>query len=159
MTAVKTVLGARSPLIRSLTAVSVALVVDGGDTRAASDVGTLASDDDWSPDDWGASGRTLGSDDVDGAVAGRDASLGCTVFAGLGASAGCIAAGLSAGVGGGTRFGRWTGLGAASTGALLLAECQRAAASGADLVVAPELALWGYPARDLLLRPSLRQLQ
>jgi NAD+ synthase (glutamine-hydrolysing) len=44
-------------------------------------------------------------------------------------------------------------------GALLLAECQRAAASGADLVVAPELALWGYPARDLLLRPSLRQLQ
>ncbi len=44
-------------------------------------------------------------------------------------------------------------------GALLLAECQRAAANGADLVVAPELALWGYPARDLLLRPSLRQLQ
>ena len=44
-------------------------------------------------------------------------------------------------------------------GALLLADCQRAAASGADLVVAPELALWGYPARDLLLRPSLRQLQ
>ena len=44
-------------------------------------------------------------------------------------------------------------------GALLLAECQRAAANGADLVVAPELALWGYPARDLLLRPSLRALQ
>ncbi len=44
-------------------------------------------------------------------------------------------------------------------GALLLADCQRAAAAGADLVVAPELALWGYPARDLLLRPSLRQLQ
>jgi NAD+ synthase (glutamine-hydrolysing) len=44
-------------------------------------------------------------------------------------------------------------------GALLLAECQRAAANGADLVVAPELALWGYPARDLLLRPSLRLLQ
>ena len=44
-------------------------------------------------------------------------------------------------------------------GALLLADCQRAAAGGADLVVAPELALWGYPARDLLLRPSLRQLQ
>lgn len=44
-------------------------------------------------------------------------------------------------------------------GALLLADCQRAAARGADLVVAPELALWGYPARDLLLRPSLRQLQ
>ena len=44
-------------------------------------------------------------------------------------------------------------------GVLLLADCQRAAACGADLVVAPELALWGYPARDLLLRPSLRQLQ
>ncbi len=44
-------------------------------------------------------------------------------------------------------------------GALLLADCQRAAAGGADLVVAPELALWGYPARDLLLRPSLRALQ
>lgn len=44
-------------------------------------------------------------------------------------------------------------------GALLLADCQRAAARGADLVVAPELALWGYPARDLLLRPSLRALQ
>jgi len=44
-------------------------------------------------------------------------------------------------------------------GALLLADCQRAAANGADLVVAPELALWGYPARDLLLRPSLRSLQ
>ncbi len=44
-------------------------------------------------------------------------------------------------------------------GALLLADCQRAAAGGADLVVAPELALWGYPARDLLLRPALRALQ
>ncbi|MCX5944527.1 MAG: NAD+ synthase [Cyanobacteria bacterium] len=44
-------------------------------------------------------------------------------------------------------------------GALLLAACQRAAAGGAHLVVASELALWGYPARDLLLRPSLRKLQ
>ena len=44
-------------------------------------------------------------------------------------------------------------------GAQLLAACRRAAADGADLVVAPELALWGYPPRDLLLRPSLRQRQ
>ncbi|MEN9495248.1 MAG: hypothetical protein RLZZ137_288 [Cyanobacteriota bacterium] len=42
---------------------------------------------------------------------------------------------------------------------LLLAACQQAHAAGADLVVAPELALWGYPPRDLLLRPALRQRQ
>ncbi len=41
----------------------------------------------------------------------------------------------------------------------LLENCWRAAGSGADLVLAPELALWGYPARDLLLRPDLRRLQ
>ncbi|MEY3750045.1 MAG: hypothetical protein RLZZ186_464 [Cyanobacteriota bacterium] len=47
----------------------------------------------------------------------------------------------------------------AGNGAQLLAACQTAAAQGADLVVAPELALWGYPPRDLLLRPALRQQQ
>ena len=44
-------------------------------------------------------------------------------------------------------------------GQRLLAACHQAAAQGAELVVAAELALWGYPARDLLLRPSLRLLQ
>ena len=44
-------------------------------------------------------------------------------------------------------------------GQRLLAACHQAAGQGADLVVAAELALWGYPARDLLLRPSLRLLQ
>ncbi|MFM8935823.1 MAG: NAD+ synthase, partial [Vulcanococcus sp.] len=43
--------------------------------------------------------------------------------------------------------------------ALLREACQRAHGLGADLVVAPELALWGYPPRDLLLRPALRQRQ
>ena len=47
----------------------------------------------------------------------------------------------------------------AGNGAQLLAACQAAATQGADLVVAPELALWGYPPRDLLLRPALRQRQ
>ncbi len=47
----------------------------------------------------------------------------------------------------------------AGNGAQLLAACQAAAAQGADLVVAPELALWGYPPRDLLLRPALHQQQ
>lgn len=41
----------------------------------------------------------------------------------------------------------------------LLEACGRAAGDGAELVLAPELALWGYPARDLLLRPDLRRLQ
>ncbi|WP_411868315.1 NAD+ synthase [Vulcanococcus limneticus] len=41
----------------------------------------------------------------------------------------------------------------------LLEACGRAADAGAELVLAPELALWGYPARDLLLRPDLRRLQ
>jgi len=43
--------------------------------------------------------------------------------------------------------------------ALLLAACRQAHGEGADLVVAPELALWGYPPRDLLLRPALRRRQ
>jgi NAD+ synthase (glutamine-hydrolysing) len=47
----------------------------------------------------------------------------------------------------------------AGNGAQLLAACQTAAAQGANLVVAPELALWGYPPRDLLLRPALHQQQ
>ena len=43
----------------------------------------------------------------------------------------------------------------AGNGEQLLQTCRSAAAAGADLVVAPELALWGYPPRDLLLRPAL----
>ena len=43
--------------------------------------------------------------------------------------------------------------------ALLLAACRTAHTQGAELVVAPELALWGYPPRDLLLRPALRRRQ
>ncbi len=42
---------------------------------------------------------------------------------------------------------------------LLLLQSRLAAAAGADLVVGPELSLWGYPPRDLLLRPSLLQEQ
>ena len=33
--------------------------------------------------------------------------------------------------------------------------CREAEKEGADLVITPELSLWGYPPRDLLLRPSL----
>jgi NAD+ synthase (glutamine-hydrolysing) len=44
-------------------------------------------------------------------------------------------------------------------GRLLLEACRRAHGLGADLVVAPELALWGYPPRDLLLRKALRERQ
>ena len=47
----------------------------------------------------------------------------------------------------------------AGNAGLLLEACRRAQALGAELVVAPELALWGYPPRDLLLRPALRQRQ
>jgi NAD+ synthetase len=43
----------------------------------------------------------------------------------------------------------------AGNGELILAACHQAAAQGADLVLTPELSLWGYPPRDLLLRPSL----
>ena len=43
----------------------------------------------------------------------------------------------------------------AGNGELILAASRQAAAQGADLVLTPELSLWGYPPRDLLLRPSL----
>ncbi|MFM7266136.1 MAG: nitrilase-related carbon-nitrogen hydrolase, partial [Cyanobium sp.] len=41
----------------------------------------------------------------------------------------------------------------------ILAACAQAAAGGADLVLTPELSLWGYPPRDLLLRPALLERQ
>ncbi len=41
----------------------------------------------------------------------------------------------------------------------ILAACRAAAEAGADLVLTPELSLWGYPPRDLLLRPSLLERQ
>ncbi|MCT0225717.1 NAD+ synthase [Synechococcus sp. CS-1328] len=44
-------------------------------------------------------------------------------------------------------------------GARILTACQEAASAGADLVLTPELSLWGYPPRDLLLRASLVQRQ
>ena len=47
----------------------------------------------------------------------------------------------------------------AGNGARILAACQEAAADHADLVVTPELSLWGYPPRDLLLRPALLSTQ
>ena len=43
----------------------------------------------------------------------------------------------------------------AGNGARILVACQEAAAAHAYLVVTPELSLWGYPPRDLLLRPAL----
>ena len=43
----------------------------------------------------------------------------------------------------------------AGNGELILAACRRAGDQGTDLVLTPELSLWGYPPRDLLLRPSL----
>jgi NAD+ synthase (glutamine-hydrolysing) len=43
--------------------------------------------------------------------------------------------------------------------ARILARCREAAAAGADLVLTPELSLWGYPPRDLLLRPALLEAQ
>jgi NAD+ synthase (glutamine-hydrolysing) len=43
--------------------------------------------------------------------------------------------------------------------ATILAACRQAAAAGADLVLTPELSLWGYPPRDLLLRPALLHQQ
>ena len=42
-------------------------------------------------------------------------------------------------------------------GALILSACREAA--GADLVLTPELSLWGYPPRDLLLREALLERQ
>jgi len=41
----------------------------------------------------------------------------------------------------------------------ILHACRRAAEDGAQLVLTPELSLWGYPPRDLLLRPSLLEAQ
>ena len=41
----------------------------------------------------------------------------------------------------------------------ILAICHQAAEGGADLVLTPELSLWGYPPRDLLLRPALIERQ
>ncbi len=43
--------------------------------------------------------------------------------------------------------------------AALQQHCVQAAAQGAQLALAPELALWGYPPRDLLLRPALLEEQ
>ncbi|MFM8673522.1 MAG: NAD+ synthase [Vulcanococcus sp.] len=40
-------------------------------------------------------------------------------------------------------------------GQRIAAMAAEAAAAGADLVLTPELSLWGYPPRDLLLRPAL----
>jgi NAD+ synthetase len=42
----------------------------------------------------------------------------------------------------------------AGNGHRILAACRQAAAMGADLVLTPELSLWGYPPRDLLLLPA-----
>jgi NAD+ synthase (glutamine-hydrolysing) len=44
-------------------------------------------------------------------------------------------------------------------GRRILAAAERARADGADLLLTPELSLWGYPPRDLLLRPALIQRQ
>ncbi|MBW4530708.1 MAG: NAD+ synthase [Aphanothece saxicola GSE-SYN-MK-01-06B] len=44
-------------------------------------------------------------------------------------------------------------------GQRILAAAERARSGGADLVLTPELSLWGYPPRDLLLRPALIQRQ
>jgi NAD+ synthase (glutamine-hydrolysing) len=44
-------------------------------------------------------------------------------------------------------------------GERIAAACGEAAAAGADLLLTPELSLWGYPPRDLLLRPALIERQ
>jgi len=44
-------------------------------------------------------------------------------------------------------------------GARILAAAEAAAASEADLLLTPELSLWGYPPRDLLLRQALIERQ
>lgn len=44
-------------------------------------------------------------------------------------------------------------------GRRILAAAEQARSGGADLVLTPELSLWGYPPRDLLLRPALIQRQ
>jgi NAD+ synthetase len=48
----------------------------------------------------------------------------------------------------------------AGNGARILEACRQAHAQGAHVVLTPELSLWGYPPRDLLLLPArLRQQQ
>jgi NAD+ synthase (glutamine-hydrolysing) len=47
----------------------------------------------------------------------------------------------------------------AGNGERLLAACRQAQAGGADLVLSPELSLWGYPPRDLLLSPARLESQ
>ena len=47
----------------------------------------------------------------------------------------------------------------AGNGMRILHACQQAANDGADLVLTPELSLWGYPPRDLLLQPALLTAQ
>jgi NAD+ synthase (glutamine-hydrolysing) len=47
----------------------------------------------------------------------------------------------------------------AGNGVKILNACQQAAALGADLVLTPELSLWGYPPRDLLLLPARLRAQ
>jgi NAD+ synthase (glutamine-hydrolysing) len=43
----------------------------------------------------------------------------------------------------------------AGNGRQILQACRQAAEQGAELLLTPELSLWGYPPRDLLLRPAL----
>ncbi len=47
----------------------------------------------------------------------------------------------------------------AGNGERILEACQQAHRQGANLVLTPELSLWGYPPRDLLLLPSRLQAQ
>ena len=47
----------------------------------------------------------------------------------------------------------------AGNGERILVACHQAASQGAQLVLTPELSLWGYPPRDLLLRPALLKQQ
>jgi NAD+ synthetase len=47
----------------------------------------------------------------------------------------------------------------AGNGERILVACRQAAAQGADLVLTPELSLWGYPPRDLLLLPARLEAQ
>ena len=43
--------------------------------------------------------------------------------------------------------------------AAILRACRCAAANGAELLLTPELSLWGYPPRDLLLHPARLRMQ
>ncbi|MCP9928060.1 NAD+ synthase [Cyanobium sp. CH-040] len=47
----------------------------------------------------------------------------------------------------------------AGNGERILEACRQAHAQGAHVVLTPELSLWGYPPRDLLLLPARRQQQ